>query len=495
MKKSIITSVYIFLSLAFVNAFSQTVIESHYGVSSLFSLKGISVCEMQDENYLVLCKGDTSEVYGPGYPVTIEPAYLMKINPQGDSIWTKKVVIDELDLLIGMETTPDGGYVILGQTQQYEIILAKIDADAELIWQKSIDLVGSTEANPRELAITNDGDIIVSGWHVNSQNIANAYLLKTDSDGEQMWFNDSYNLIYDTFNSGVVQDADGNIYFCGFYDPNIGGGAWDHDIYLVKTGPNGDMIWEQVVAHPSEPDYSTDLIITNDNHIAITGKSYVSGYGYITNIVKVDTDGNTVFFNTIYDGEIEGVDIKQAPSGNYFIAGRKDTGGYSYDFNVIKIDPYGNVIWSDYYTWVSTTGIARGEANEIEIIGDDSYMAIGWMIHDEPEIIGGIVSISATHLFIVTPEITTGLERINSVTNVSVFPNPMQNRATITFENPNNLNHTLDVFDMQGSRVINITNITSNQVSIEKNKLPGGMYFYKLIQNANAVATGKIIIE
>jgi len=448
--------------------FSQLVVENHYGISQNYSLKGVAICNTNDGNYLVLCQGDSLEVY---WESTIEPVFLIKITPQGDSIWTKQIVVNQMEILYDMEETQDGGFIILADTYQDQMVLLKVDQDGEELWQKTIS--GSTGGLfPKSIANLNDGGLIITGTH----NGHFAFLMKTNANGEQLWFQDAYSPTHLTFGYGVVQDANGDIYFCGHYSPNET--AWNHEIYLVKTDNSGNKIWDKIISGASgsgDPDYSNDLIITNDNQIAITGKSFVSGYGYITYIAKFDTQGDMVFHNNIYTGEISGIDIKQTPLGNYFIAGRGDNGDVSHEFNAIKLDPDGNVIWTDYYAWEPPNYFAMGQANEIEIIGEDSYMAIGWMHHDEAINVAGNW-MCATHLFIVTPEIETGTVRNLTGTNSLVYPNPARDIVNVKVSFAIK---SIQVLNSVG-QVVFIDNVNDRFYQFKVSAFEKGIYFIKI---------------
>jgi photosystem II stability/assembly factor-like uncharacterized protein len=77
----------------------------------------------------------------------------------------------------------------------------------------------------------------------------------------------------------------------------------------------------------------------------------------------------------------------------------------------------------------------------------------------------------------------------------NLYPNPFSANATLEFENSQNENHTLTLYDLQGRIVRTITDITSDQVIIEKDNLTGGMYFFQLRTDKGVRATGKLAIE
>ena len=74
-----------------------------------------------------------------------------------------------------------------------------------------------------------------------------------------------------------------------------------------------------------------------------------------------------------------------------------------------------------------------------------------------------------------------------------IYPNPLLDKTTIKFNNPNQSNYTLSVFSTAGNKVFEQDNITSGQVEFEKGNLKPGVYLFKL--NGEKVYRGKLVIE
>ena len=77
----------------------------------------------------------------------------------------------------------------------------------------------------------------------------------------------------------------------------------------------------------------------------------------------------------------------------------------------------------------------------------------------------------------------------------TLYPNPMIDKTTLSFNNLRRENHTLTLQDIQGNCVRTITNITTNQVIINKDKLPNGLYIFQLRDDREVYVTGKLIIN
>lgn len=92
--------------------------------------------------------------------------------------------------------------------------------------------------------------------------------------------------------------------------------------------------------------------------------------------------------------------------------------------------------------------------------------------------------------------ITSVEQHENAVTAVSVFPNPFSTTTTfvIDAQQPAD-NMQLSIYDANGQLVRQVTNISTNTVTIDREGLAGGMYFYMLTSNNQLLNNGKLIIE
>ena len=76
-----------------------------------------------------------------------------------------------------------------------------------------------------------------------------------------------------------------------------------------------------------------------------------------------------------------------------------------------------------------------------------------------------------------------------------LYPNPFNNTATLAFENPQNNNHHLGIFNTMGQLVLSIDNIKGNKVLIDRKELQTGLYFYQLQNEDGVIGSGKMMIE
>ena len=88
-------------------------------------------------------------------------------------------------------------------------------------------------------------------------------------------------------------------------------------------------------------------------------------------------------------------------------------------------------------------------------------------------------------------EQATGVtELITDGSPVRIYPNPSSSNMILKFDNENNDNFVLNVFDQQGRLVKTMNEIRSNEIKLERGNLNSGLYFFILTSNQKNI-TGK----
>ncbi len=84
---------------------------------------------------------------------------------------------------------------------------------------------------------------------------------------------------------------------------------------------------------------------------------------------------------------------------------------------------------------------------------------------------------------------------INSIdkSNLSIFPNPFTNNTVITFDNPDNSNYSLNIYNSVGKLVQSTNNIYDSKVVINRNNLPAGIYL--IVLKGDKIYKEKVIIK
>lgn len=111
--------------------------------------------------------------------------YLVKVNPSGDTIWTRTYSGNGFEYAYDVKNTSDGGYIIAGSTQIAGVdnaLLMKISSNGNITWQKAFG--GSSYAYAYSVVQANDGGYAFAGnIYDMSASPRGMYFVKTDTQG------------------------------------------------------------------------------------------------------------------------------------------------------------------------------------------------------------------------------------------------------------------------------------------------------------------------
>ena len=191
-----------------------------------------SVQQTSDGGYIVA--GHTNS-FGAGG----DDIFLIKTDANGNIIWAKTYGGTDYDWAHSVQQTSDGGYIVAGVTFSFgtgysDAFLVKTDANGNIVWAKTY--MGTYSDYAYSVQQTSDGGYIVAG-HTNSFGAGyDAFLVKTDANGNIQWAKTYGRTGWDEAYS-VQQTSDGGYILAGFtYSFDA-----DDDIFLIKTDANGNI--------------------------------------------------------------------------------------------------------------------------------------------------------------------------------------------------------------------------------------------------------------
>ncbi|QMU29527.1 T9SS type A sorting domain-containing protein [Adhaeribacter radiodurans] len=343
--------------------------------------------------------------------------WVVKLRSDGSKEWDKTIGGDWLDYLYSIELTPDGGYILGGNsssnmsgdksedTDVYysDFWIVKLRADGTKQWDKTF---GTPEDDYfATIQQTNDGNYILGG-----SNYADISEDKTEPSrgGFDYWvikledkvynataWNQRYGgTDFDNFTT-AIQTTDGG-YLAGGYSASNSGfsksqnSQGKNDFWLVKTDQYGEKIWDKTYGG-SEDDFLNRVIQTQDGGYLLTGSSFSGKSGYKTQpsrgnrdfwIVKISAQG-TKQWDKRYggSGSDELLKVIQLATGEYILAGNSNSsaggdksqnsqGGS--DYWLVKISSKGEKLWDKRY------GGSLGEdLASIIITRDKGFLLVG----------------------------------------------------------------------------------------------------------------------
>ena len=269
-----------------------------------------------------------------GYALAGGPAFLvMKTNANGDTIWTK-CYGGSGSFARDIQQTYDGGYAIVGEQPgsvvgNVDIYLVKIDLNGDTLWTRRFE-----EGFGKSIRQTLDSGFIITG---NTGNWGKAFLIKTDKNGDTLWtkaygrgMEDAGNVVRLTKDSGYI--------IAGYTNSLVTG---NKDVYLIKTDLNGDTLWTKVIGGTYDQ-IARDIQTTKDSGYIIAG-SY-SNNGIDVYLFKTNAMGDTVWTKS-YGGSYDdwSNSVKETSDSGFILTGVTQSFGTAISsIYVIKTDSHGN---------------------------------------------------------------------------------------------------------------------------------------------------------
>lgn len=480
-------------------------------------------------------------------------------NPNGwDTAWVSSFGGSDADYGRDIKETSDKGFIIVGTSSTFgsgntSFYLIKTDSLGKHEWSKSI---GSTENDVAySVEIASDTGYYLSGssnWNFNSG--YDGYLIKTNKKGEVLWSKNYGGSDWDFFYNSCLM-PDGGLLFCGETYSGSQGGS---DYYIVRTNPNGDTLWTKTFGgKENDIFYSIEQKFNRIYVIGKTFNS-TSGQ-YDACIYKLDLNGNILLQKTFAGTANESIiynDLFLTNSGNILICGvisntltnkyimqKLDTLNFAQVFYYTNNqDYYLRSIIEGYNNDVIAIGQAAGglggksalylrfdagnnylasphfggekDENAYEIIkttrgyafigSTNSYGNSGGSNADNVYLVVFNKKNLVNDYFLVLTEFkdnlspvglnTTYLDKQNSI----IYPNPINQNYSISFSHNNYDQKTLLylIYDSTGKLVSKESPLVyENTITLNRNNLMEGIYFYRLLIDSTLIGFGKISVE
>jgi len=246
-----------------------------YGADSRYD-GPYSVVQTPDSGYIIA--GPTS--VGPGD----HDVYLIRTDAQGDTLWTKTYGGAGNDIGYSVQQTLDGGYIVTGWFSWYsDVYLIRTNAQGDTLWTKTYGGQGTDRGN--SVQQTADGGFIVAGWTRSFDPATQVYLIKTNALGDTLWTR-AYGGAGSNQGHSVQQATDGGYIIAGSTN-SLGAGSYD--AYLVKTNAQGDTLWTRTYGGASD-DIGYSVQQTLDGGYIITGYTSDSAGNRDVYLIKTNPD-------------------------------------------------------------------------------------------------------------------------------------------------------------------------------------------------------------
>jgi hypothetical protein len=407
-----------------------------------------SVIETSDGSYLTACK---TLSYGSGdYDI-----WLVKTDLYGDTLWTKTYGGTDGEYFPHIIETSDQSFLIAGFSFSYgsgshndsDIWLIKTDVNGDTLWTKTYGGYSWEYAAHISVIETSDESYLIAGLTGSfGSGLEDAWLIKTNMNGDTLWTKTYGGSLYEGANS-IIETSDQSYLFVG-QTGSID--SANFNAWLVKTDHNGDTLWTKTFG---ELDWSRaySVIETSDHSYLIAGKFYSYDSGSADSwLIKTDYDGNTLWTRT-YGGSSYDIfeTVIETSDQTFLITGSTESfGSGERDIWLIKTDLDGEPLWSQFYG-----GAQSDEGKSVIETSDQNYLIVGhtksygsgasdaWIIKTD--------SFGNTTLPV---SIQNEMVQLQS-NSLLIAPNPMNNKCSFTYTLHERSNISIDIYNINGTRV------------------------------------------
>lgn len=380
---------------------------------------GNSIVETYERDFVVA--GETNS-FGQG----CMSIYLIKVNQDGDTIWTRTHSPGSDNWVFDIKQTLDSGYVMAGYAASSDgyhkqVLILKVNSAGELMWSKIYGGTGEDQAYS-VCEVPGQG-FVVTGYTVLPGQYCDLWLLRTDYNGDTVW-TQTYGGYYSDIGNYIQRTADSGFIITG-RTTSFGDGWWN--VYLVKTDFAGNLEWYQV------------------------------------------------FGGSEWDG---GRVVQQTTDGGYFVGGYTvSLGEGGFDFYFIKTNPDGSIEWS------KTVG---GKSDDWGLHGlqtsDGGYILVGntWSFPQDDEHV---------YLVKLAPDMTNiGDEAGYTIPNTLLleqnYPNPFNPSTAIRFSLPQVSDVKVKIYNTIGQLTATISEgvqqAGEHTIIWDASGFPSGVYFARL---------------
>jgi hypothetical protein len=233
-----------------------------------------SVCFTND-GYIVVA-GET-ESFGAG----LSDVYLLKVDVDGDTLWTRTFGGADSDWADAVCETADGCYVASGTTGSYnttrDAYMLKVDPAGVVQWQYRY---GSSAAYREDYGTgacaTSDGGMVATGWRTDQDQLdpGQASFLLVGPGGAVQDYR-RYTDPYIEYGSSICMSTDGNYILCGSAKNTT---THRNDLLLLKKEGIGSWMWSQTVGGAGS-DWGCSIAESGPDCYIIAGYTESSGNG------------------------------------------------------------------------------------------------------------------------------------------------------------------------------------------------------------------------
>lgn len=485
--------------------------------------------------------------------------FISKVDAAGNLIWaknmsgssnfyTQSIALDATGNIYtaggfdgSADFDPGPANVVITSSGNTDAFVSKLDASGNYVWAKTFGGVSSFEyAN--SLALDATGDVYITGsfngtnsdfdpgvatYTLTNQGSYDAFVVKLTAAGNFVWAKGMGGGIAD-YGRCIKVDASNNVYTTGYYqntadfDPSTTStytitAAGMNDIYVSKLDASGNFVWAKSMGSAGN-DWGYALDLDASGNVFTTGGFQSTGdfdpgvgtysltFGGVF-ISKLDNSGNFVWAAKLASNGSYGQAISVDAAGSVYttgghVGGDFDPGAGTVNLNSIgfsdvfisQLDANGNYLWAGTAGDFGTDNAFGINVNNNAIHVTGYYNGAGDF--DPTAGTYSLTPVGSYDMFTIklNTSPTGSIEKNNYFNNTSIFPNPFTSQITFELRENNGKEVTVVIYNSLG-QIVRIQKGSSDKITLQRENLSPGVYFYKATQEGKVIASGKIIAE
>ncbi len=392
----------------------------------------------------------------------------VKINSNGDTIWTKEINLGYSDSALSVQQTSDNGYIIAGCSSQSStphslLAVVKLDSNGNLMWGNTIS-IANFNSYVNAVKQTPDNGYVLIGY-IDSISIWGTFLMKLDTAGNISWTKKQMGSSNYAFGLDVNFTTDGMMCYLE---------SSSHQCAIMKTDLSGYIVWSKKYnmgifdyCNPSFKLYK----ISDNEFIFNSGNA----------LTKVDTAGIPLWTKNSQPHSIN--DFIQNQDKGFLIIGNPGMITKSFGvINILKTDSLGHIANSYCPLGNGVPSYTSFPISLTSVLAISAPTALTVMAH--PVVANSLLTLYGNGCVIGNIE-----ESKADKSDLQVFPIPASDNLTIE----TSLKAKIEISNIQGQLIKRI-NTTENQTTIDISCYASGIYFVKMISDKEII-TKKFIKE
>jgi hypothetical protein len=277
---------------------------------------------------------------------------LHRLDADGNEIWQKEIYTEGFIYYLdfgAMLRLPDGNYLLGGDykeiaTELLDAFMVKIDTSGNVLWMKTY---GSATKNDffGHFALTPDSlHIMISGQTRKTDAAGNIWFVKTDLNGEQEWEKELPGAGWQD-SEYMAMLGDGSFFLASFFGTS---NQYEYKVYRINA--SGDVMWQKEVGTNYDDSGFPKVVALPDGSCLFTGSVGTADWRvHLPYAIRVSASGNTVWEKTYPAGFTSRAFAQPIVSNDGTVV---LSGGIEYDtffaplyVRTWKIDFNGDMLW------------------------------------------------------------------------------------------------------------------------------------------------------